>query len=83
MNGAAPLKRTDARGFPERRRAEESLEAAKNAVTRNRDAACAIVSSIQLILETEGAEPGSTNVDGSYRAASPAKVRDIMRTLLT
>jgi hypothetical protein len=36
-----------------------------------------------LLWNSEGAEPGSTNVDGSYRASSPTKVRDIMRTLLT
>jgi hypothetical protein len=48
----------------------------QNAVTRNRDAApeAAVVSSNQLILKTEGAEPGSTSVDGSYQALSPAVV---------
>jgi hypothetical protein len=41
------------------------------------------VSSNQLVLETEGAEPGSISVDGSSQAERPTKVRDIMRTLLT
>jgi hypothetical protein len=43
----------------------------------------AVVSSNQLVLKTEGAEPGSTSVDGSYQALSPVKVRYIIRTLLT
>jgi len=60
----------------------------QNAVARNRDAvpgepkgggrqfksACS---------ETEGAEPGSTSVDGSYQALSPTVVGYIIRTLLT
>jgi hypothetical protein len=81
------LKRTDACGFPERTESRGVIEAARSGDSES-DAAgvmvsLAAVSSHQLVLETEGAEPGSTNVDGSSQASSPTMVRDIIRTLLT
>lgn len=77
------LKRTDACDASEMAERRGVIEAAKRGDSESRrrfrdrqfKSACSG--------NVEGAEPGSTNVDGSYQALRASKVRYIMRTLLT
>src|SRR5918996_6402195 len=77
------LKRTDAWRLPGTMESRRVEEPAKECGLEMRDAAVRSSVQISLFWNAEGAEPGSTSVDGSSQALRPTKVRYIMRTLLT